>query len=104
MDQTAKLWDTRTGQAVATLRGHEDEVLDVAFDYTGLKLATASADGTACIYSVNATAQNCLTKLVGHKGEISKVIFNPQGSRVLTASIDKTARLWDSTSGECLQV
>ena len=45
MDQTARLWDTRTGQAIATLRGHEDEVLDVAFDYTGLKLATASADG-----------------------------------------------------------
>ena len=45
MDQTAKLWDPRTGQAIATLRAHEDEVLDVAFDYTGMKLATASADG-----------------------------------------------------------
>ena len=45
MDQTAKLWDSRTGQVVATLRGHEDEVLDITFDYTGLNLATASADG-----------------------------------------------------------
>ena len=45
MDQTAKLWDSRTGQVIATLRGHEDEVLDVTFDYTGLNLATASADG-----------------------------------------------------------
>ena len=53
---------------------------------------------------MSAVAHNCVCKLVGHKGEISKVIFNPQGSRVLTASIDKTARLWDSTSGECLQV
>ena len=60
--------------------------------------------GTARIYCVNSKAQNCLAKLVGHKGEISKVIFNPQGSRVLTASIDKTARLWNSSSGECLQV
>ena len=45
MDQTAKLWDPRTGQVIATLRAHEDEVLDVAFDYSGMKLATASADG-----------------------------------------------------------
>ena len=26
-------------------RGHDDEVLDVAFDYTGQYIATASADG-----------------------------------------------------------
>jgi dynein assembly factor with WDR repeat domains 1 len=45
MDQTAKLWDSRTGQVIATLRAHEDEVLDAVFDYTGKKLATASADG-----------------------------------------------------------
>ena len=53
MDQTAKLWDCRTGQVIATLRGHEDEVLDVAFDYTGMKLATASADGTLCHEIIN---------------------------------------------------
>ena len=31
---------------MATLAGHEDEVLDVCFDYTGQLIATASADGT----------------------------------------------------------
>ena len=29
--------------------------------------------------------------------------FNPQGTRVLTGSSDKTARLWDPTTGECVQ-
>lgn len=33
-----------------------------------------------------------------------QVIFNPQGTRILTASSDRTARLWDSFTGECLQV
>ena len=27
-------------------RGHDDEVLDVAFDYTGERIVTASSDGT----------------------------------------------------------
>ena len=45
MDFTCKLWDTSTGQIRTTLRGHDDEVLDVSFDSTGQRLVTASADG-----------------------------------------------------------
>lgn len=46
----------------------------------------------------------CHAILAGHEGEISKVTFNPQGSRILTASSDKTARLWETETGDCLQV
>lgn len=46
----------------------------------------------------------CHAILAGHEGEISKVAFNPQGSRILTASSDKTARLWETETGDCLQV
>ena len=35
---------------------------------------------------------------------LPQVTFNPQGSRILTASSDKTARLWDPSTGKCLQV
>lgn len=55
-----------------TYRGHDDEVLDVAFDYTGQFIATCSADGTGRVY--NSTTQQCVCKLEGHEGEISKVI------------------------------
>ena len=46
-------------------------MLDVAFDFTGQHLATASADGTARVY--NAITHNCVAKLEGHEGEVSKV-------------------------------
>lgn len=55
-----------------TYRGHDDEVLDVAFDYTGQFIATCSADGTGRVYT--STTQQCVCKLEGHEGEISKVI------------------------------
>ena len=61
------------GQCVGTLRGHEDEVLDVSFDLSGHYLLTASADSTARVY--NATTHQLISRLVGHEGEISKVIF-----------------------------
>lgn len=34
-----------SGQCLATLLGHSDEILDVCFNYTGQLIATASADG-----------------------------------------------------------
>ena len=48
-------------------------MLDVAFDYTGQRLLTASADGTARCY--NSTTHSLLSKMEGHQGEISKVIW-----------------------------
>ena len=60
-----------TGCCIGTLRGHDDEVLDIAFDYTGQRLLTASADGTARCY--NSTTHSLLSKMQGHEGEISKV-------------------------------
>ena len=60
-----------SGTCIGTLRGHDDEVLDVAFDFTGQYLLTASADGTARCY--NSVTHNCISKLEGHEGEISKV-------------------------------
>ncbi|NXD21064.1 DAW1 factor, partial [Spelaeornis formosus] len=66
-----QLWNAVTGTHIATLAGHSREVLDVCFDYTGQRIATASADGSARIY--NAGTKQCIAKLEGHEDEISKV-------------------------------
>ncbi len=83
-----QVWDVASGTCVHTLRGHNDEILDVGFNTTGSKLVTASADGNSRVYNTMTGA--CQAVLAGHEGEISKVAFNPQGSRILTASSDKT--------------
>lgn len=53
-------------------RGHTDEVLDVAFNTTATRIATASADKTTKIY--DAQTFECLHTLTGHENEISKAI------------------------------
>lgn len=40
----------------------------------------------------------------GHEKDISKVTFNPQGTKILTAGFDQIARLWDTETGEMLQL
>lgn len=67
-----KVWDVASGQCVHTLRGHNDEILDVGFNSTGSKLVTASADGTSRVFNTMNGA--CQAILAGHEGEISKVI------------------------------
>jgi len=46
---------------VKTFTGHTDEVLDLTFNNTGTKLATASADSTVKVYNV--AEANCIMTL-----------------------------------------
>jgi dynein assembly factor with WDR repeat domains 1 len=66
------------GECMATLRGHDDEVLDVIFDSTGQYIATASADKTGRVF--DALTQLCVATLIGHQAEISKVEFGKKQS------------------------
>jgi dynein assembly factor with WDR repeat domains 1 len=40
-----------TSKSLATFKGHGDEILDVTFNLTGTKIASASSDQTAKIYN-----------------------------------------------------
>ena len=70
---------------MGTLRGHDDEVLDVSFDYTGQYLLTASADSTARVY--NATTHQMLSTLEGHEGEISKVSLTDMWNKLPNSAL-----------------
>lgn len=129
MDKSAKVWDARMNSCVATLLGHDDEVLDLAFDNNGKRLATASSDTTARVWDISGNFEG-LTVMKGHREEVSKgkyftanvyyplfavcrtnmlksyeflVCFSPNGHQLLTASLDRTARLWSTDDGSCFQ-
>jgi WD40 repeat protein len=96
-DKMANLWNADSGTKVLTLKGHSDQVKNVAFSPNSLLLATASFDGTAKLWST-ANGQ-LLHTFSGHTAPLQDVAFSPNGKYLATASSDNTARLWETETG-----
>ncbi|WP_399457163.1 WD40 repeat domain-containing protein, partial [Streptomyces sp. WAC05858] len=60
-----------------TLKGHNDNVLAVAFSPDGKTLATGSNDDTARLWSTGTGSAR--TTLKGHNGNVWSVAFSPDG-------------------------
>ena len=45
----------------------------------------------------------CLQTLEGHSSWVNSVAFSPDSARLASASSDWTVKIWDTSSGKCLQ-
>ena len=94
-DALVRLWDYETGRAKKTLRGHEEQVLSVAFG-AGDTLASGSADGTVRLWDVETGTSRILA---GHTDWVFGVAFHPNGEFLASTGKDMSVRLWDTTFG-----
>jgi WD40 repeat protein/DNA-binding SARP family transcriptional activator len=99
LDGTAKAWDIRPegNREWLTLVGHREVVFDVAYNSDGTRIASASWDGSAIIWS-GATGSKLL-ELDTHKAEVTAVSFSPDGGRLVSSSFDGTLKMWDANDG-----
>jgi WD40 repeat protein len=96
-DQTARLWDARTGEPIGEVMVHKHSVVAVAFNPNGKSVVTCSEDGTARLWDAH-SGQPIGSPML-HKGPVVAAAFSPNGQVVLTGSYDRTARLWNSNDG-----
>jgi WD40 repeat protein len=93
-----RLWDAKSGQIQAVLRGHQNGVLALAFSPDGRTLATGSWDHTARLW--DAITGQPRAVLSGHRGAIATLAFSPDGRTLATGGGEGLgppgeARLWD---------
>jgi len=98
--------DLDSGRDVLTLAGHTAEVLAVAFDRDGGRIASGGRDRTVCLWDA-ATGQS-LGELRGHTGPVWGLAFHPGGRRLASASMDAVQGgkgeviLWEPATGRAV--
>jgi WD40 repeat protein len=93
----ARIWDGKTGEERAVLRGHESGVEWGAFSPDGTRAATASRDGSVRVWDVE-TGREVRT-LSGHEAGVQWVDWGRDGQSLVSAAKDGTVRLWDAATG-----
>jgi WD40 repeat protein len=102
LDQTARIWDARTGLQLTVLSGHGGSVFSATYSPDGSQIATASLDKTARLWDAHTGSP--LATLAGHSERVYSAAYSPDGTRLVTASADRTARIWDARTGLSLAV
>lgn len=119
------------GRCIKTLRGQTGPVRLVVFSPDGLLLASNSGDRTVKLWDTSSlyaekpdrsqlgritagrsgewVSGQCLAIFEGHEGRVFSIAFSPDaaglnGQLLATGSEDQTIRLWDATTGACLNV
>jgi WD40 repeat protein len=100
-DNTATIWDARTGLPIRTLRGHTNKIQCVAFSADGSLLATGGQDKITKIWDV---ATGTLRHDLQIEGGAGYLAFSPDSGapRLATAGVDKTLRIWDAMTGQLM--
>ena len=96
-DQSAILWNLRTGEAAAVLRFHEGSVNAVLALPDG-QFATAGEDGRIALWRRDRGEP--VEVFQAHKGPVVGLALSPDGRRIASASWDGTARVGPVGGGE----
>jgi WD40 repeat protein len=87
---------------LATLIGHDDLIVSLHSSPDGLRMVTASWDGTAIIW--DARNGEPLMTLEGHQGQVMDAAFSPDGARIASVGADGDVIFWDALTGAKLFV
>ena len=94
-DQTARIWDVRTGQLLAPPLVHDTPITAVAFDGAGKRIVTATARDVR-IWDARTGSQ---TRALLHDAPVVAAAFDATGERLATVAEDGFVRLWRVNDG-----
>lgn len=102
-DYAVEIWDVRSLSRVRSLKGHENNVVSVAFNHDGTRLLSGSEDRTAILWDPE--SGRMLHRITEHVQPVASVCFNNDGTRYCTCDkgMGQPSIIWDATSNQKLK-
>jgi WD40 repeat protein/transcriptional regulator with XRE-family HTH domain len=102
LDAIVRLWDPQRGTPLKELP-HPSGVCSLAWSPDEKLLASGCSDGSIWLWEPEGPEPDtCVRRLSGHAHWVAGLAFAPDGV-LASGSYDGTVKLWDTTSGSCLQ-
>ncbi|KAI0529449.1 hypothetical protein KFK09_001999 [Dendrobium nobile] len=96
-DRLVKIWSMETAFCLASCRGHEGDITDLAVSSNNALVASASNDFIIRVWRLPDGLP--ISVLRGHTGAVTAIAFSPRPSscyQLLSSSDDGTCRIWDA--------
>jgi WD40 repeat protein len=100
-DGLVRLWETGSGQLLATLQGHTGGVFGLALSGDGRLVASSGADEMVRVWETG--SRELVVTLQGHTGAVWPVALSWDGRLLASGGDDGIVRLWETASGACLR-
>lgn len=101
LDDTVRVWNWQTGQALYSLPAHDRGVNSVAIGSGGQVLASCGDDATVKVWDLS--NRLLLHVLKGHLRDVTSVAIGAQGFCLASGSEDRTIRLWTLDRGNLIK-
>ncbi|CAK7348421.1 unnamed protein product [Dovyalis caffra] len=96
-DRLVKIWSMETAFCLASCRGHEGDITDLAVSSNNALVASASNDFVIRVWRLPDGMP--ISVLQGHTGAVTAIAFSPRLGSV--SSDDGTCRIWDARYSQC---
>ncbi|EEF47272.1 WD-repeat protein, putative [Ricinus communis] len=101
-DRLVKIWSMETAFCLASCRGHEGDITDLAVSSNNALVASASNDFVIRVWRLPDGLP--ISVLRGHTGAVTAIAFSPRPNSVyqlLSSSDDGSCRIWDARYSQC---
>ncbi|MBW8042147.1 MAG: protein kinase [Planctomycetes bacterium] len=92
-DNTARVWDARTGQTLAKFNGHTHTISGVAFTPDERHVVSSAYDATVRLWEADTGAE--IITFRGHEGAVTTISVSPDGMWIVSGGGDGSVKLWN---------